>query len=201
MTGPRPLRLAQPLPHATVGAVELSSIAAGVMVLDAMVKESPIRVHLAQPSSAGKYFILFTGEVEEASRALDVGVGRADGALIDHLLLPAAAPSLQHALTEATAASTLSLPLPALGILETFSAPSLLGAADTAAKTGEIAIEEVHLLQGIGGKSTAIFSGDLESVRVALEAGADFARERELLARDVLIPRPDAAILPFLLRG
>ncbi|MGE3165152.1 MAG: BMC domain-containing protein [Planctomycetota bacterium] len=199
MTDPRPLRLAKPLPHDTLGAIELSSIAQGVLVLDSMVKESPIHVHWAQPATAGKYLVLFTGEVEEAARALTAGVRLAGDALIDEVLLPAAARSLQRALITGNR-SRLATPLPALGILETFSAPSLLGATDVAAKTGEVAIEEVHLLQGIGGKSTSIFSGDLESVRVALEAGASFARDRELLARDVLIPRPDAAILPFLLR-
>ena len=65
-------------------------------------------------------------------------------------------------------------------------------------KTGETHLEEVHLLSGIGGKATALLSGDVESVRVAVEAGAAFAAGRDRLARQVVIPRPDPSILPFL---
>ena len=114
--------------------------------------------------------------------------------------LPAAAATLRRCLYQD---GTRDLPradglLPAIGVLETFSAPSLLGAADTAVKTGDTTLHEVHLLTGIGGKATAVLYGDVESVRVAVEAGAGYARQEDRLAHQVVIPRPDPAILPCL---
>lgn len=207
MPGPLPLRFEKNPDGPTLAALELSSIAQGVETLDALVKEAPVEVLLAQPSSAGKYLIIFTGEVEEAAQSLGRGLEVAGDALIDEVLLPAAADTMLGALTprrtpskDARPSSGLAPPLPALGVLETFTAPCLLGATDCAAKTGEVRVEEVHLIQGIGGKSTSLVSGDVESVRVAVDAGASFAREQDLLARVVVIPRPDEAILPFLLR-
>lgn len=203
MSGPEPLLLRELAPFSSLGALEFRSIAQGIATLDAAVKEAPIRILLAQATSAGKYLFLCTGEVEEVARALGAGVEVGADTVIDDVLLPSAAPRLCHALTHAGPQRNLRVAdpdPPAIGLIETYSAPTLLGAADAAAKTGEIVIEEVHLLAGIGGKATALFSGDVESVRSAVSAGAGFASDRDQLAREILIPRPDSHILPFLLR-
>ncbi|MFQ5654066.1 MAG: BMC domain-containing protein [Planctomycetota bacterium] len=203
MNGPPPLRIEDREIFHTLAAIELNSIAQGVETLDAILKEAPVRVLLGEPSSPGKYLILFTGEVDEASRSLRRSIEIAGETLVDELLLPAAAPGLQDALRgEAPAvAAREGEDLPALGLLETYTGPSLLGAADTAVKTGETTLLDLHLLSGIGGKATALLAGDVESVRVAITAGAAFAEERGLLARRVVIPRPDRGMAPFLRRG
>ena len=200
MSYPSPLLIESDAPYTTLGAVELNSIAQGVETLDTLVKEAPVRILLAQPSSPGKYLIIVTGEVDEVRRALGHGLEVSGDARVDDVLLPAAHIGLRTALSARGTGTILdgADPLPAIGVLETYSAPSLLGAVDTALKTGETHLEEIHLLSGIGGKATALLAGDVESVRVAVDAGAAFAARRDLLARRVLIPRPDPSIVPFL---
>ncbi len=203
--------------HAALGAIELRSIAQGVFTLDAILKESPIQVLLACASSPGKYLILMSGEVDELIRAMTIGVEYASDELLDDLLLPAACDELWNALCEgsqaslstsaempATGMSAMGLSamgLPALGILECFGAPALLGALDTAAKTGAVNIQQIHLLQGIGGKATGLISGDVESVQIAIDAGSEHAIDRNLLAKSLVIPRPSSEILEHLLQS
>jgi microcompartment protein CcmL/EutN len=203
MNMPRRLTIRDQESFTTLAALELSSIAQGIACVDAVLKEAPVRVLLAQPSSPGKYLLLFTGEVAEARRSLERGLEVAGETRIDDLLLPAAHDDLGRILKlRGTPRRPLVVDgeLPALGILETFSAPGLLGAADTALKTGETWLFDVQLLAGIGGKATALLGGDVESVRVALEGGAAYADSRGVLARRVLIPRPDPSLAHFLTR-
>lgn len=196
-----PLLLAK-TPPPTLGGIELNSIAVGVETLDALAKESPVELLLAEATSAGKYLILLGGAVEEVARALGRAVEAAGDTVIDDVFLPAVHDDVAAALTVAGGHSRLDQvdDPPAVGVIECFGAPTLLGAADCAAKTGDIAIEGIHLLAGIGGKATVVVSGDVESARMAVDAAAEFAADRRLLAHRVLIPRPDASILPFVRR-
>ncbi|MEM7167331.1 MAG: BMC domain-containing protein [Planctomycetota bacterium] len=202
-----PLLLAK-TPPPTIGGLELNSIAAGIETLDALVKEAPVEPLLAEASSAGKYLILLGGEVDEVARSLGRAVEAAGETLIDDVLLPSihnevgSALTREGTLTRSGGTSRLDNEAdpPAVGVIECYGAPTLLGAADCAAKTGAITIESIHLLAGIGGKATCVVSGDVESARVAVDAAASFASDRGLLARRVLIPRPDASILPFVRR-
>jgi len=185
-------------PVLTLAAFETGSIAAGIEALDALLKEAPVRILLAEAASPGKYLVLFTGEVEELSRSLNKAVEVSGDERIDDVLLPAPEPDLLKARTSPSAIPSEGQEGTAIGILETWTAPSLLAAADSALKTGETGLCQVHLLSGIGGKSTAILYGDISSTQVAISAGAEVAMERGSLAREVLIPRPDRALLDCL---
>lgn len=192
----------------TLGAIETRSIARGLLVVDAISKESPVEVLTAQPTSPGKFLVLITGEVDETERALAAGLAAAGDSTLDSVLLPAAHTDLVEGLRGRLGRTTQPVfdavsnepdgHLPALGIIETYTAPSLIAAVDTILKTGETALFQIHLLVGIGGKATAVVGGDVESVKIGLEAGAEFARQRDALAEDILIPRPDARVFATL---
>lgn len=187
----------------TLAALESRSIARGLRAVDEIAKESPVEVLRAQATSPGKFLILFTGEVDETERALAAGRSALGDERLDEVLLPAAHPDVARGLVGRLAPRSLAGAgdgdFPALGIIETYTAPSLLGAIDTILKTGETELLRLHLLVGIGGKATAVVGGDVESVRVGLEAGADFARDRETLAESILIPRPDRQLIDLFL--
>jgi len=216
MIGPQfpPNALEAKEPFDTLGALELKSIAQGVVALDAMIKESPIRIACAQSASPGKYLILIAGEVEEVARSLATGIEVASVDHLDDLLLPRTHDELRRFLepVDSPAASrgrvalrdlrseSSETELPALGIIETFGGPSLLGAVDTALKTAETRLVDLHLLSGIGGKATALLAGDVESVKIGVEAGASHAEARSCLAKQVVIPRPDPSLADLLTR-
>ena len=67
--------------------VELCSIARGVLVCDAMVKKSPVRLVHAGSTHPGKYSVLVGGGVDEVREALDAGRHVAAEALVDTMFL------------------------------------------------------------------------------------------------------------------
>jgi microcompartment protein CcmL/EutN len=78
----------------------------------------------------------------------------------------------------------------ALGIVESFSVASLLEAADAAAKAAQIELIDIRLAMALGGKGFVTFTGAVDAVRAAVEAGAVPVEEKGLLVRKVVIPAP-----------
>ena len=76
------------------------------------------------------------------------------------------------------------------GILETFSAASIVLAADAAAKAAAVTILDIHLAMGLGGKGYAYMTGDVAAVQAAVAAGEAVTAESGLLIASVVIPRP-----------
>ena len=77
-----------------IGLLELSSIAAGIVAGDAMVKRSPVDTLHAGTVHPGKYLVLVGGAVAAVEEALTAGRVAAAGALLDELFLPAVDPAV-----------------------------------------------------------------------------------------------------------
>lgn len=193
--------LRHPPPYGpALGLVETASIARGVVVCDAIVKRAPVRLLWNEAVSPGKFTILFDGgeaEVEESFRA---ALERAEGSLVDRLLLPH--PDRQ--VWAALAGTGVRPSLDALAVVETLSIASTLAAADAAVKAAEVALFELRLAKGIGGKGWFALTGTLDAVEAATEAatralgngllaGVEIvARPHEEFIRDVLAPAGSA---------
>jgi len=179
-----------------LGAVEWDSIAHGVRAADALVKVAPVTPMVFRAVTPGRYFALFSGEVEAVqsatARAIEVG----GASVLDHLVLPNPHKSLL-AVIDGKAPSE---PLEAIGIIETLTMCSLILAADAAAKCGDVRLHEIRLAMGLGGKAFVVISGEVSSVEAAVERGAAVAAERGYLLESVVIPRPDPVALDFLTR-
>ena len=67
---------------------------------------------------------------------------------------------------------------------------SAIVAADLALKTATVALLDLRIANGLGGKSFFTVTGEVSDVRSAVTAGARTAQEAGCLARDVVIPRP-----------
>ncbi|MBI4577020.1 MAG: BMC domain-containing protein [Planctomycetes bacterium] len=180
-----------------VGMVETASIAAGIEAVDRMLKEAPVAVVFAGPVSTGRWLSLVTGEVEEVRSALRSGVAAAADTLIDQVLIPQAAPDLVPALRGEVRPRHLD----ALGVLETAASTAAVLAADRAAKRAAVQLLELHLAPGIGGKGWFAITGEVSDVEAALREAAAEARARDLLVREVLIPKPDPGTWPLVLVG
>ena len=86
-----------------------------------------------------------------------------------------------------------------MGIIETFSISSLIVAADTAAKAGDVELIEIRPGMGIGGKSFVTLTGDVSSVKASVEAGVALASEKGMLVEQVVIPSPHHNLKQYLL--
>ena len=96
-------------------------------------------------------------------------------------------------------ATTTGITGPAIGVIETFSVPAAIVAADMAAKSADVVIAEVRIAMGLGGKAFTLLSGDVAAVEAAVEAGAATVKTSGLLVRKVVIPAMDSQLLQFML--
>ena len=87
---------------------------------------------------------------------------------------------------------------PAIGLIETLGLVALLNAVDAALKAANVkTISGVLKLDG--GIVAVVISGDVSSVRAAVEAAAEAASRLGELKAAHVIPRPDYALLPVFL--
>ena len=152
--------------------VEFNSIAAGIDAADQMVKTAQVDPLFFKTICPGKF----------------VAAGRethAD-ALVDWFIIP----NIHRDVIGALAGATGITERGALGIIETFSAASIVVASDAAVKAADVQLLDVRVALGLGGKGYALMTGDVAAVNAAVEAGSTAAAESGLLVSKVVIPSP-----------
>ena len=168
--------------------IELSSIARGHRVADAMCKRAPVRLERAEPLSPGKFVILIEGEVAAVDESFRVGADVAGDRAIDKLFLPQPHEALWPALAGAAKAGQ---GVESLGIVETTTVAATVRAADAAAKAARVRITEMQLARGIGGKAFFTVTGPLGEVEAAVDA-ALATIDATLVHTTEIIPAPHA---------
>lgn len=170
----------------SIGLIELSSIASGFAVADAMLKSANVRILLSRSICSGKYMVLIGGEVSSVASAMESGKEAANGCLIDTVVIPNIHPDVFTAMGR-----TQPPPVEgALGIFESFNVATLILGADAAAKSANVQLLEVRLAMAMGGKAFCTLTGDVASVQAAVKAGAGLIADEGLLVNAVVLPRP-----------
>lgn len=172
-----------------IGLIELSSIASGIEVADAMLKAAAVELLLSRSICSGKYMVLVRGTVADVESAVRAGCGAVPGFIIDTFVIPNVHDDVFPALYGSNKVDRLD----ALGILESFSVASLIEAADAAAKAAEVRLIEIRLAMALGGKAFVTLTGAVAAVQAAVDAGAEVLGARGLLVNRVVIaaPRPE----------
>ena len=169
-----------------IGIIELKSIAKGIEATDAALKSAGIRLVSAHPSCPGKYEIILTGAISDVTAAVEHVKSRFDDRLIDSSVIGRIDEQVITALFGTQSGEKSG----SVGILEAYSAASTIKAADIAVKTAKVAIYELRLSRGMGGKGMVIITGDVGDVTAAVEAGAQHAKDQGLLCNSTVIPAP-----------
>jgi microcompartment protein CcmL/EutN len=169
-----------------IGLIELSSVAAGFLVADTMLKAGNVRLLLSRSICSGKYMVLIGGDTAAVEAAVAAGAEAANGCLIDHFSISNVHPDVIVALGRTQPVQ----PDGALGILESFNVATLLQAADAAAKSASITLLEIRLAMALGGKAFCTMTGDVGSVQAAVAAGRQVIAEAGVLVNAVVISRP-----------
>ncbi len=165
--------------------LEFDSIAVGILAGDAMVKRAPLATLHAGSVHPGKYLVLAGGEVASVEEARAAGREAGAGSLLDEIFLPEVHPAVVEALT----GGRRPLRGEALGIVETRTVAATIGAADAGVKGAEVALLEIRMADGLGGKGYALFSGEVEDVEAAVEIGVGQLPSREQLLARIVIPQ------------
>lgn len=172
----------------SIGLIELSSVANGFVVEDLMLKAGSVQLLLARSICSGKFLIVVSGDVTSVQAALLAGATAAGASLIERRQIARVHPTVLQAISQ-----TVDIPpsqLQSLGVIETFSAASIIEVADAAVKTANVTLLKVHLAMALGGKGFVVMAGDVSSVQAAVAAGCKAAAEDGMLVGKGVIPNP-----------
>jgi len=166
---PRALAAAGAARPVALAALELSTIAQGVVVADQVAKTAQVEIYFAEPVSPGKFVVVFGGPVGEVTASYRRGVEAGGSALTDSLLLPQCHADVFAALEGHGQGPSGE----ALGVVETSGVPATLLAADKAAKTAPIKLRVIRLANHLGGKGFLYLDGTVSDVNASVRAARE----------------------------
>lgn len=169
-----------------IGVIELKSIPKGVEAADSALKSAGIEMVSSHPSCPGKYEIVLTGAISDVTVAVEHVKSRFDGYVIDASVMG----RIDEQVIKALFGTQVGSRSGSLGLIETFSAPSAIKAADIAVKTSKVEIYDLRVSRGMGGKGVVMITGDVGDVTAAVEAGANYAKSVSTLSSFTVIPAP-----------
>ncbi len=177
------------MPGNSLGLIELTSIAAGYLACDAMLKSADVELVLSRSICSGKYMVMVRGDVAAVQAAVSAGISQGNFSIIDSFVIP----NLHETIFPAISGSNKVEALEALGIVESFSVASLIEGADAAVKTANVTLIEIRLAMALGGKAFVTLTGDVAAVQSAVDSAAQAVGAKGMLVNKVVIahPRPE----------
>ena len=172
----------------SIGLIELTSVATGFLVEDVMLKAASVQLLLARSICSGKFLIVVSGDVSSVTAALEAGGVAAGPSLIERRQIARVHPAVLAAISNAVDVDTRQLR--SIGVIETFSAASIIEVADAAVKSANVTLLRVHLAMALGGKGFVLMAGDVASVQAAVAAGSRVAAEDGMLVGRGVIAAP-----------
>jgi microcompartment protein CcmL/EutN len=174
-----------------LGLLELESLARGVVVADALVKQAAVQIVIAEAVTPGKYLLVFVGAEAEVAESFAAGREVGGALVLDALHLPHVEPRVAAALVSGRAERVAADD--AVGIVELHTVAATIRAADVALKRAEVRLTHLQVARGIGGKGWFTLAGAQHDVEAALD-GAAAAVDASLLVTTELIQRPHAEL-------
>ncbi|MCI8371970.1 MAG: BMC domain-containing protein [Lachnospiraceae bacterium] len=169
-----------------IGMVEYKTVSTGIKAADLIVKTAEVELIQSQTVCPGKFIILFAGDLSAVRVCVDAAEKNYPESLIDKFVLGNPHESIFKALTCTAEIENVA----ALGVLETFTAASIIVAADHAAKTAEVDLFEIRVARGMCGKSYLLLTGSVAAVTEAIESSCKLIKEDGLLLDYAVIPSP-----------
>ncbi len=170
----------------SIGLVEVRNVSKGIVVTDEMLKSAGVTLIQSGSVCPGKYVTIVGGDLSSIQAAVDRAVLVADDALIDKFVIG----NLGEKVFEAMCGAVDVKEKRALGIVETFTASSIIEAADAAVKAAMVTLIEVRVARGMGGKCFATMTGDVADVKAAVDAAAALAARDGVLINSEVVPNP-----------
>ena len=172
--------------YKAIGVIELKSIPKGVEAADAALKSAGIDMVSAHPACPGKYEIILTGSISNVTAAVGHVTSKFEGHVIDSSIMG----RIDEQVIKALFGTNPGERRGSLGLIETYSAASAIKAADIAVKTARVAIYDLRVSRGMGGKGVVMLTGEIGDVSAAVEAGERYAKSVATLSSSSVIPAP-----------
>ena len=172
----------------SIGLIELTCVATGFLVEDVMLKAASVQLLMARSICSGKFLIVVSGDVSSVAAAVEAGGVAAGPSLIERRQIARIHPAVLTAISNAVDVDPRQLR--SIGVIETFSAASIIEVADAAVKSANVTLLRVHLAMALGGKGFVMMAGDVASVQAAVAAGSRVAAEDGMLVGRSVIAAP-----------
>lgn len=169
-----------------IGMVEYKTVSTGIQAADLIVKTADVQLLQAQTVCPGKFIVLFCGDISAVRASAEAAEKRYAEQLIDVFVLGNPHESIFRALTSTAEIEGIE----ALGVLESFTAASIIVAADHAAKTAAVTLFEIRVARGMCGKSYLLLTGTVAAVTEAIESAAKKIGDNGTLLDYAVIPNP-----------
>lgn len=173
-----------------IGMVEYLTSSSGIQAADLILKTADVEIIEAQTVCPGKYIVLFSGDLSAVNASIKASETQLPDKLVDSFILGNPHESIFPAIYGTTQIENVS----ALGVLETFSAASIVVAADAAAKTSMVQLIELRIARGMSGKSYMKLTGDIAAVEAAIEKAKLAVGDAGMLLDYCVIANPDASL-------
>ena len=173
-----------------IGMIEYVTVSLGVKAADTMVKAAEVDIIEAQVVCPGKYIVLITGELSAVKAAVESAKSHCPEKVVDTFVLGNPHESIFPAIYGANEVGNPK----ALGVLETYSAASIIRAADAAAKTAEVSLIELRIAKGMCGKSYLFLTGEVAAVSAAIEKAKSGEQDSSMFLDSTVIANPDKKV-------
>lgn len=179
----------------SIGLLELKSIPIGLATADEMVKAANVQLLTASPTCPGKYIIIISGNVGAVKSSMNVGRKVAGTYLVsDHIIN-----NVHDSLPAAILGTAEVEKIASIAVIETISALTAVRAGDVAAKASNIKMMEIRIARGLGGKGFLVFTGEVSSVRSAVNACIAELSDSGEITSHCVIPSPHEGLVKQLL--
>ncbi len=183
--------------YPAIAIIEYSSIAAGITAGDAMMKKASLSVLNTGTVHPGKYLILIGGDVASVEESYNEGSRIRPELIADKIILP----DIHQQAHDAIFGRKLDQYSEAVGVIETSTVASNVGAADAAVKGANVQILEIRLADGLGGNAFTLFGGNVENVQAAIEIGSEKIKNTDITVHTTVIPRIDEQMAAEIRQG
>ena len=177
-----------------LGVIEGKSLACGLKAIDACIKKATLQKHSIQMVSPGKFVLWIGGTVADVEESYREGLSIVDQQLISSSIIMDVHPRLVEATGALASAEGIFNGMvrvddeAAIGMFEWEEVCSAFLTIDQTLKRMRVSLDFLRLAKGIGGRTLALFHGDLAEI----EAAYDYARqEAKALSDAQIIARPD----------
>ena len=172
----------------SIGMVEYQTVSAGMTAADLMVKTAGVEILQSSVVCPGKYITLIGGELSAVRASIDAAKSRFGDKLTDSFVLGNPHEDIFPAIYGGASVENAR----SLGVLETFSAPAIIVAADMAAKTAEVQLIELRIAKGMCGKSYMYITGSVSAVQAAIERAEQEVAGGGMFLDSSVIANPDS---------
>lgn len=170
----------------SIGIIEIKNITRGIYIIDSMLKSAQVELLQSTPVCPGKYFIIIAGDLAAVKSSIDNAAAIGYDYIVDSFIIGNVSSQVFPAILGVNEVTNKQ----SVGIIETYTAASIIEAADAAVKAAIVELMEVRIARGMGGKCFAMITGDVASVEAAVAAGTVRAKEQGLLVDSVVIAKP-----------